>query len=171
MVFECEPHGDVPLPAAVPEVVWRAGIDLEPIDLEDPASVRWLEALVWPEEQDRLQRLRAAIAIAREEPPRIVRGDLLEQLTEVAADAPRDATLVVFHTAVLAYLTPAEREQFKALVGDLRGHWISNEGAGVVSGLQLPAVVPRSPSHFVLAVDGSRPVAFCDGHGRWLQWL
>ena len=77
--FECAPHGPVPLPANLPEVVWRAGIDLEPIDLDDESAVRWLEALVWPEEQDRLERLRGAIEVARRHRPRVIRGDLLER--------------------------------------------------------------------------------------------
>jgi hypothetical protein len=171
VVFECAPHGAVPVPAAVPEVVWRAGIDLEPVDLDDDDSVRWLEALVWPEEQDRLKRLRAAIDIAREERPTIVRGNLLDRLEEVAADAPRRATLVVFHTAVLAYLTQEEREQFTALVRTISAHWISSEGADVVPNLPVPRVRPISPSHFVIASNGQRSISFCDGHGRWLQWL
>ena len=40
VVFECTVHGDVPLPNQLPQVVWRAGIDLEPIDLDDPAAVQ-----------------------------------------------------------------------------------------------------------------------------------
>ena len=46
LIFDCLPCGDVPLPSAMPEVVWRAGIDLDPIDLNDDDAVRWLEALV-----------------------------------------------------------------------------------------------------------------------------
>lgn len=171
VVFECTPHGSVPLPDKLPEVVWRAGIDLEPVDLDDADAVKWLEMLVWPEEQDRLERLRAAIEIAREQRPQVIRGNLLERLYDVAAEAPRDATLVVFHTAVLAYLSAAERERFRDQVGAIRGHWISSEGEGVIPGLDLPAVAPLASSYFVVGADGRRPIAFCDGHGRWLQWL
>lgn len=49
VVLACTPSGPVPLPARLPEVVWRAGIDLDPIDVADPGSGRWLESLVWPE--------------------------------------------------------------------------------------------------------------------------
>jgi hypothetical protein len=35
-----------------------------------------LEALVWPDQTDRLTRLRAAIKIATEQKPRLVKGDL-----------------------------------------------------------------------------------------------
>lgn len=171
MEFECAPHGPVPLPANLPEVVWRPGIDLEPIDLDDESAVRWLEALVWPEEQDRLERPRGAIEVARRHRPRVIRGDLLELLGDIAAEAPADATLVVFHTAVLAYLSAEERERFRAQVGATRAEWISNEGSDVIPGLPLPATAPIAPSHFVLGSNGRRVVAFCDGHGRWLQWL
>lgn len=171
VVFECAPHGPVPLPAELPEVVWRAGLDLAPVDLDDENAVRWLEALVWPEEHDRLARLRGAIEVARRHRPRVIRGDLLECLGDVAGEAPSDATLVVFHTAVLAYLSGEERERFRTMVGATRAEWISNEGSDVVPGVPLPAIAPVSPSHFVLASNGRRALAFCDGHGRWLQWL
>jgi hypothetical protein len=171
LVFECEPHGPAPLPRHLPEVVWRAGIDLDPIDLDDEDAVRWLEALVWPEEEDRLARLRGAMAIARDEPPRVVRGNLLDGFVDLAAEAPPDATLVVFHTAVLAYLSAGERAEFKAQVDASRARWISSEAAGLIPDLPLPRAEPLSPSYLVLAADGTRALAFCDGHGRWLQWL
>lgn len=171
VVFECAPHGSVPLPDEPPEVVWRAGIDLEPVDLDDAEAVRWLETLVWPEEQDRLERLRAAIAIAREDPPRVIQGNLLDRLRDVAAEAPPDATLVIFHTAVLAYLSTPERLQFRDEVRAIRAEWVSNEGSEVVPGLPLPPDAPLERSYFVIGANGSRAIALCDGHGRWLQWL
>jgi hypothetical protein len=171
VVFQCTPHGSVPLPDQLPEVAWRAGIDLEPVDLDDPDAVRWLETLVWPEERDRLERLHAAIEIAREDPPRVVRGNLLDRLRDVAAEAPPDATLVVFHTAVLTYLSTPERLRFREEVRTIRAEWISNEGAGVVPGLPLPPDAPVDRSYFVIGTNGHRSIAFCDGHGRWLQWL
>src|SRR5207248_2893039 len=112
-IFPCEADSKTPLPRELPEIVWRAGLDLEPIDLADPEQVAWLEALVWPEETDRLDRLRAAIEIARGRKPRVVKGDLLRDLAALAAEAPKDATLVVFHTAVLVYVrSPSDRAEF-----------------------------------------------------------
>ena len=163
VVFRCRPEGAVPIPAAVPQVAWRAGIDLAPVDLADPDAVAWLEALVWPEETDRLERLRAAVAIARRDPPRIVSGDLVERLPELAAEAPCDATLVVYHTAVLAYLARARREQLGRRAGELGATWIACEAPGV-----LPAL-GGSEHGFVIGVDGRR-VATCDSHGRWVRW-
>jgi hypothetical protein len=163
VVFPCRPEGAVPLPAELPEVAWRAGIDLAPVDVADADAVAWLEALVWPEETDRLERLRAAVAIARRDPPRIVAGDLVEELPGLAAEAPRDATLVVFHTAVLAYLTLDRREELGRRAGAAGATWIACEAPGV-----LPALGTAGRG-FVLGVDGRR-VATCDSHGRWLRW-
>ena len=60
--------------------VWRAGIDLNPLDVADPDDVHWLSCLVWPGEGDRAERLAAAIELARQDPPPLVRGDLVDRL-------------------------------------------------------------------------------------------
>ena len=114
---------DDAVPARLPEVVWRAGLDLNPLDVTDPDQVRWLELLVWPGQEHRLEALRGALEVARADPPRLVRGDLTTDLPALAAEAPRDATLVIFHTAVLAYV-PADgrrafREALRATTGRL----------------------------------------------------
>ena len=101
-------------PPGVLTVAWRAGLDLNPLSVHSDDDVRWLETLVWPGQEQRLQRLHAAVRIARREPPRVVRGDLNHDLPSLVANAPKDATLVVFHTAVLTYVSLAERERFAA---------------------------------------------------------
>ena len=95
------------------------------------------------------------------------RGDLLTDLPALAGLAPADATLVVYHSAVLAYVTPEDRQRFAAIVRGLRAVWLSNEGSGVVPGMAIP---PYQGAPFVLARDGT-PLALADGHGSWLQWL
>jgi hypothetical protein len=102
-VFRCRTSGAVSLPEAVPRIVWRRGLDLNPIDLRSDEEVAWLETLVWPGQEERAHGLRAAIDVARREPPSVVKGDLLGDLERLMATAPSDATLVVFHTAVLPY--------------------------------------------------------------------
>jgi hypothetical protein len=171
-VISVDIDGPVPVPAAVPEVRWRAGIDLNPLDVNDPEDVRWLETLIWPEQEERRQRLAAAVGVARADPPRLVAGDLNDKIAEVAAQAPRDATLVIFHTAVLVYLDAAGRAQFAATVRDLPGAWIANEDPGVLT--FEPGALPPSPdpdrSLDILALDG-RPVAYAAPHGGYLHWL
>jgi hypothetical protein len=167
-VLHCAPRGPVPLPAQLPVISWRAGLDLSPLDVTSDDDVRWLSCLVWPGEGDREERLAAAIGSARRDPPAVHRGDLLTDLPALAAQAPADATLVVYHSAVLAYVTPPGRRQFAGTVRDLGATWLSNEGPGVVPGLPVPAYEGWP---FVLGRDGRTPLAITDGHGQWLQWL
>jgi hypothetical protein len=174
-VLRCRPEGGVPLPDALPDVVWRAGLDLAPIDVRDADATHWLELLVWPGEEYRLDDLRGALAVAREDPPRIVRGDLVTDLPALAAEAPRDATLVIFHTAVLAYVPAAGRTAFAAAVGALDAVWLANESPRIL-GLEGdgPALAagppPADPFDMALARDGE-VIAWTDGHGVGMRWL
>jgi hypothetical protein len=154
-------------PGAVPTVAWRAGLDLHPVDAADPDAVAWLDALVWPEAEDRRARLHAALAVARADPPRVVTGDLRLDLATLAAQAPPDATLVVFHSAVLAYLEREDRVAFARAVRGLGGTWISNESPAVSADLGIAHPQPR-PDAFLISLDGVAQ-AWCDGHGSWVE--
>lgn len=169
-VFRCAVTGPVPLPTALPRIVWRAGLDLNPLDVASDEDTAWLNALVWPEQDDRRRNLRAALAVARRDPPRIVRGDLLRDLEALMAEAPAEATLVVFHTAVLAYVSTAEaRLRFVDTVRRSRAVWISNEVPSVFHDIAIRAsAAPRG--RFLLAVDGV-PKAWTGPHGQSLEWL
>ena len=170
-VLACHANASTPLPDALPRVVWRMGLDLNPIDAVGASDRAWLETLVWPEQRERLHRLRAALAVAAHEPPRIARGDLLTDLADCARQTPAGATLVVFHSAVLAYVADRTlRDGFARTVRDVGGVWISNEAPGV-----FPAIRPRSDrpaprGAFLLSCDGS-PVAWTDPHGAWIEWF
>ncbi|MGE9808019.1 DUF2332 domain-containing protein [Janibacter sp. G1551] len=168
--LRCSVGQDVPLPTAPVEVVWRAGVDLNPLDVTDRGAMRWLETLVWPEAEERRARLRGAIDIARAEPPRLVRGDLLAEVPALAAQAPSDATLVVFHSAVIAYLDPEGRRAWDTLARELPGHWISNEGPTVLPAVTATATSPApAGTPFALALDGVVR-AWSHPHGRSLHW-
>ncbi|MER5649411.1 DUF2332 domain-containing protein [Streptosporangium sp. NPDC002524] len=172
VVLPCRTNGRVPVPARVPEVVWRAGLDLNPLDVREEETARWLECLVWPGQHERLARLRGAVRIVGEDPPHLVRGDLNESLRDLVASAPREATVVVFHSAVLPYLEAEERDRFVATVRGLPVRWISNEGSprlpSVLAGLGRD--LPEDRLAFLPALDG-RPVAMAGPHGEWLDWL
>ena len=166
-VLPCQPDGPVPIPMEVPTVVWRAGIDVEPVDVMDPHEVAWLEALVWPGQAERLERLRTALAAARQNPPRLVRGDAVQLLDHIASESPREATLVIFHSALLPYLSDDERLFFVERVQDLNAVWVANEASGI---LPRAAGAPEAPGAFSVSVNGSE-VALADPHGGWLRWF
>jgi hypothetical protein len=170
-VFPCRADPATPLPAVHPRIAWRCGIDLDPVDVADTADRAWLETLVWPEQADRLARLRAALAVARRDPPRVVRGDLLTHLQACARLAPVDATLVVFHSASLAYVAdPALREAFARSVRETGAVWVSNETPGVFPSVRERLRRPGPRGAFLLSLNGA-PVAWTDPHGGWIEWI
>ena len=171
-LFACAASPGTPLPMALPRVVWRAGLDLNPIDLGDASQVSWLETLVWPEQAERLANLRAAGRVAARHPPRIVRGDLAgSALAALCRQAPPDATLVVFHTAVLAYVADrSARQAFERDVRSLSPYWLSNEAPGVFPGIRACAGSQGIAGRFLLSLNGS-PLAWTDPHGAAIEWI
>jgi hypothetical protein len=167
-VLGCRPLGPVPIPDQVPEVAWRAGLDLNPLDVSDPDDIRWLDCLIWPGESGRRERLAAAIETARRDPPPVYQGDLLTDLPALASQAPPGATLVIYHSAVLAYVLPEQRGRFAATVRGFDASWLSNEAPGILPGIAAPA---HDSESFVLVQDGTQALALTDGHGTWIDWL
>ncbi|GLW09226.1 hypothetical protein Misp01_43550 [Microtetraspora sp. NBRC 13810] len=172
LVLTCRTNGEVPVPERLPRVVWRAGIDLNPLDVREEATLRWLECLVWPGQDDRLARLRGAALAAVADPPHLVRGDMNDVIREVVAQAPPDATPVVYHSAVMPYLDEEARDRFVATMRDLPARWISNEGSPRLPSVRarLTRPLPEGRLAFLLALD-EEPVATAGPHGEWLDWL
>lgn len=170
-VFPCIADAATPLPVARPQIVWRAGLDLHPLDASDCKDRSWLESLVWPEQTDRLKRLRAALDVARATPPRVVAGDLRTNLPTLAAEAPRRATLVIFHTAVLSYLaSQEERDLFAGMARRLGSVWIANEAPAVFPDIAARTDRPLPIGRLLLSVNGV-PTAWTDPHGAAIDWI
>jgi hypothetical protein len=168
-LFRCAAGPGTPLPKCNVEVVWRAGLDLNPLDVRDPDTVRWLKALVWPGEGEREELLGQALAIAASAPPRLVQGDLRHDLAALAAEAPKGATLVIFHSAVLNYIAdPAERMAFAETVRSTGAQWVAQEDPDIFSNTNLrswPAGI-----FFRLALNG-QTLGRAESHGASVEWL
>ena len=176
VLLECETSGGMPVPAALPQIVWRAGIDLAPLDVRSEADSRWLETLIWPEQHDRLQRIRAAADIVRADPPLLVAGDAADALAGLAAQAPPGATLVVVSSGVLVYVARPRREFFLEELAKLDARWVGLEAAGlfpsVVQSIESATggVPDDLGSRFALSLDGEA-LALVQPHGRRVDWL
>ena len=170
VTLDCELRGVGP-PSRLPEVGWRAGIDLNPLDLTDDADREWLRVLVWPGTEHRLERIDAGAELVATDPPHLVRGDLNETLAELLTQVPAGAVPVVFHSAVLVYLSPEDRGRFLEQVRASGARWVSNEGLGIFPEIaaKLPGEDPER-SGFILALDGE-PVARTGPHGQYLEAL
>jgi hypothetical protein len=170
VVVECALRGNVGLPD-IPEsipVTWRRGVDLNPVDLEDPDQMLWLRSLIWPDHVGRQERLTAAIEIARENPPQIVVGVAWAELPPLLAAPPHHTTLCVYGTHTL-YQFPREARvaTLKAMQAASRQrtvHFLGMEGTGQ----------DFSELRWTVYKDGERStrvLARCNPHGRWLEWL
>lgn len=170
-VFPCKVSGDAPLPRALPRVVWRRGLDLNPLDLGSQRDLAWLQTLVWPGQEERAERLQAAVTVARQERPKVQRGDLFVDLNKIIEAAPDEATLVVFHSAVLAYIGEQERrDAFAEKMMSASAVWISNESPRVFPGIAAQAPTSPTDNSFLLSIDG-QPVAWTGPHGQRLDWF
>lgn len=166
--LRCRPLGPVPLPRQVPEVVWRVGIDLQPLDVTDDDDVAWLSCLVLTGAADRAERLRRAVTAARRRPPVVHRGDLVDDLARVAAGAPSDATLVVYDSAVLDEVDDDKCDAFADAVSQLDAVWLSSERDRVVQRMGVDRV---DPGVLILVRDRHEVLARSDPPATWIEWL
>ena len=126
--------GDRPIPArAMPEVVARVGVDLDPLDVTDADDARWLRACLWPDQPERAARLDAEMALAAKAPPLLLQGDAVEVMPGAFARVPADALPVVTTTWALSHFPPGSRLRFlhrldKAAAGRAVA-WVSVEGS------------------------------------------
>lgn len=168
LTLECEERGphDLPLPAASPRIGGRLGIDIHPVDITDESQTRWLQALIWPELLDRFTRLRAALDIARQDPPPVVAGDALDTLTEHVATVPEDCVPVVFHSYVACQMGREGRTRLAKQLADStrRIAYVSME-----QGKEDPWPVIRAGVVGNGVADAPR-VGYCHFHGEWIHW-
>ena len=157
-------------PLRMPDIVWRAGIDLAPLDAGDSSDRRFLTTLAWPGEDGRAQRIEAALDIVAADPPEIVSGDatdpaVLQQLIE---RAPSDATLVITTPGVLPHIPWAGRERLIAMLAGGPAVWITIDPP-TLHEAWIPATDSADWNGFVLARD-ARPLAAVDPLGAFVEW-
>ena len=173
VLLDCEPRSAMP-GLGIPEVCFRRGVDINPLNVANDDDVSWLRALLWPEHTDRLALMNAAIEVARREPPRLLRGDVLELLPGLVAEAPGRSAVTVFATFVLNQFPARALEQLRTLLLDLSRRRPLHM---VVMGFS-EFVAPGSPragdtSVWVLRLEGGegryRLSSRANPHGRWIE--
>ena len=133
VVIDCELRNGMPdIPGELPEVAFRKGVDLNPVDLSNDEEYLWMMALVWPDHPDRAGLLSAARHIWLSNPPRVQRGDALEALPRILSEVPQNAALCVFHCHTLNQFPAESRTAFYEILlresYDRRVYHISSEG-------------------------------------------
>ena len=166
---------------ALPEVVARVGVDLDPVDVTDADDARWLRACLWPDQPEQVARLEAEMALAATDPPLLLHGDAVEVMPDAFARVPADALPVVTTTWALSHFPLESRLRFlhrldEAATGRAVA-WVSAEGVGVAPA--IPTLGDRRASgHSIigLAVFGqsalrAEAIGRCWSRGRLLAWL
>jgi hypothetical protein len=146
------------------EVARRRGVDLSPVDATTEHGARLLQAFVWPDQADRLERLRRAIETLRTDPPELLRGDYVEALPGLLADRRAGTQLIVFQTASTMYLPEHGLRRLREAL----------ERAGRVEPLAFLTTGPGEDG-FALELERypggkSQRLAVFDFHGAWIDW-
>jgi hypothetical protein len=160
-----------PLPATMPKVGNRVGIDLNPLDVRDRDSLLWLLGQIWPNEtyRSRAERLRLAASLEAASPPRLIAGDVVRALPEVVAGVPADQTVCLLHSYTVYEMPQDVRRKLDAAIARCAAtrrvlrvslEWDSHH----VSWLELASHRPNGHT------DVQR-LAQCQVHGEWMQWL
>lgn len=174
VVLISEPIGLAP-DVAIPSVVARAGIDINPLDVTDPDDVAWLRALLWPEHTDRLALLDAALDVARREPPTLLKGALFDRIPQLALNAPSGASVCIFATFVLNQFSRDMIERLRILLLELSE---VREVHLVVMGFselfEPGGRIDGDTKVWILRLrDGLgdyRLSSIANAHGRWIDW-
>ncbi len=114
--FEEPYRGRSPRSLGQLQVVERRGCDVDPIDPSTGPGALRLRSFVWPDQQDRLDRLDAALAVAAAHPVAVDRADAVSWLEERLTDPVAGVATVVTHSIVFQYLAPGDRSRFLALL-------------------------------------------------------
>jgi len=151
------------------DVVERLGCDLSPVDVSSEDGELTLRSYVWPDQLDRIERLRSAIRIARAMSVRVEQAGAIDWLKQRLAAARPGTATVVFHSIVLSYFDTAGRREFERLLAD----------AGELATAAAPLAwlsLERHDGRFEVRLriwpgDGERLLAVTGGHGPPVRWL
>lgn len=153
-------------------IVARAGCDIAPIDagrLEDRIRLR---SYIWPDQPERLARLDGALAIAAEMSFSLKRADAADFIRDTFAGQSCGACRVLFHSIMWQYLPEAIRDDIQSAMNDA-GARTSQDAP--VAWLRMEPIDTRDAfatlSLTMWPGGGTRQLARCDYHGRWIEWL
>lgn len=156
------------MPAPGFSVAERRGVDLRPLD-PGRDGLR-LMAYCWADQDQRLARLRAALAMARSHPPQVDAADAGDWLAAHLSARATDRLTLVFHTVAAQYFPSATlaacedalcRAGAAATADAPLGHFAMESDGG--DGARLTMRLWDGHNH---AWDLGR----ADFHGRWVNW-
>jgi hypothetical protein len=110
-------RGPLPPVRADLQVVGRVGIDMAPLDPADGRDATALLSYVWPDMTDRLDRLRAALSLARQRPVPVDRLDAVAAVDRLELVAGR--VVVLWHSVMWQYIGQRSQVAVSARLDEL----------------------------------------------------
>jgi hypothetical protein len=108
--------GDPPTLPDTFEIASRKACDQSPLDVNDAEHCLALQAYIWPDQTDRLERVRAAIALARMRSVHVDKADAADWLESQLAGPLPEGTTVVFHSIAWQYFDEATHKRGLAAI-------------------------------------------------------
>ena len=171
VVMDTEWTGGPPPVDAHVEVVERGACDRRPGDLTDPDQRRRLLAYIWPDQFERLDRIRAAIDLALSLGVTVEAADAVAWTARVAAPQA-GAVTVLYHSVFWQYMPP---ESQAALAQVIAGHGAKATPDAPFAWLRMePAPDNMAVMEVRLTIwpDGeNRLLAQVHPHGARVKWL
>jgi hypothetical protein len=110
--LELELEGDPPALPPTVEISSRHGCDASPIDPTTEEGRLTLLAYTWPDQADRIARMRAALKVASELPVQIDRESAASWTKRMLSEPMPGQATVLYHSIVSQYLSDEERDAF-----------------------------------------------------------
>jgi hypothetical protein len=159
-------------PPVMPRIADRAGVDQAPVDVRDPAIAERLIAYVWPDQAARLDRIEGAIAIARQGPMLVEKGDAADWIEHRLATPQADGVVrAVMHSVFWQYLPEATQQRID--------HAIRRAGERATA--EHPLIwlsFEPGPNLWTMALTlrtwpgGEETcLAHCHPHAAWIEWM
>ena len=155
-----------------PLVESRAACDLAPVRIHDAAEAHRLESYVWADQPERLERMRAAVGLARAESFRLDAAKAADWLPAELVRPPAHVARIVYHSSVWLYIPEDERAEMVAAL----------EAAGASATPETPLAWLRHEDDFerpgrmelrLRLWPGGEDELLAKGHphGRFVRWL
>jgi hypothetical protein len=171
VALDCEWRG-TPLDArhADLKVASRAGCDLAPVDLSSRESCLRLESFFWPDQGERLARLRAACRTAQRAGVRVERASAADWIARELAEPRADTVSVLFHSVMWLYVPERDRGRIRELVATA-GERASPEAPLAWLRLEGPNFDYCELRLLTWPGAEERLLARAHYHGAWVEWL
>ncbi len=157
----------------------RRASDRAPIDPLDEDAAARLRAYIWPDQFERLERLNAAIEVARSAPVRVEQGRADEWLVRQLACGLTAGTTVIFHSIFLQYPTREEQERIAEAIeaagaaadAEHQLAWVCFEPEAVLGGCEDSTRILLRARTWAGGSGVSTVLGEADPHGKRLRWL